>query len=57
MKMIYMRKFAAMLKLSRRENVQMEMVRARILVQATIYRRFRIGRDSHLDQSGAYDIS
>ena len=31
--------------------------RARILVQVTIYRRFLIGRDGHLDQSEAYDIS
>ena len=31
--------------------------RARILVQVTIYRRLRIGRDGHLDQSEAYDIS
>ena len=31
--------------------------RARILVQATIYRRLLIGRDGHLDQSEAYDIS
>ena len=29
----------------------------RILVQVTIYRRLRIGRDCHLDQSEAYDIS
>ena len=29
----------------------------RIRVQVTIYRRLRIGRDSHLDQSEAYDIS
>ena len=29
----------------------------RILVQVTIYRRTRIGRDGHLDQSKAYDIS
>ena len=29
----------------------------RILVQVTIYRRFLIGRDGHLDQSEAYDIS
>ena len=27
-----------------------------ILVQVTIYRRLRIGRDGHLDQSEAYDI-
>ena len=30
---------------------------ARILVQVTIYRRPLIGRDGHLDQSEAYDIS
>ena len=30
---------------------------ARILVQVTIYRRLLIGRDSHLDQLEAYDIS
>ena len=28
-----------------------------ILVQVTIYRRLQIGRDGHLDQSVAYDIS
>ena len=31
--------------------------RVRILVQVTIYRRLLIGRDDHLDQSEAYDIS
>ena len=31
--------------------------RARILVKVTIYRRLLIGRDGHLDQSEAYDIS
>ena len=31
--------------------------RARILVQVTIYRRLLIGRDGHLDQSEAHDIS
>ena len=31
--------------------------RVRILVQVTIHRRLRIGRDGHLDQSEAYDIS
>ena len=31
--------------------------RYRILVQVTIYRRLLIGRDGHLDQSEAYDIS
>ena len=30
---------------------------ARILVQVTIYGRLLIGRDGHLDQSEAYDIS
>ena len=30
---------------------------ARILVQVTIYRRLLIGRDGHIDQSEAYDIS
>ena len=29
----------------------------RILVQVTIYRWLLIGRDSHLNQSEAYDIS
>ena len=29
----------------------------RILVQVTIYRSLLIGRDGHLDQSEAYDIS
>ena len=27
------------------------------LVQVTIYRRLLIGRDGHLDQSEAYDVS
>ena len=27
-----------------------------IIVQVTIHRRLRIGRDGHLDQSEAYDI-
>ena len=31
-------------------------IRARILVQVTIYRRLLIGRDGHLDQLEAYDI-
>ena len=31
--------------------------RARILVQVTINRRLLIGRDGHLDQSEAYDLS
>ena len=30
---------------------------ARILVRVTIHRRLRIGRDGHLDQSEAYDVS
>ena len=32
-------------------------VRGRILVQVAIYRRLLIGRDGHLDQSEAYDLS
>ena len=32
-------------------------VRSRILVQVTINRRLLIGRDGHLDQSEAYDLS
>ena len=31
--------------------------RTGILVQVTIYRRLLVGRDDHLDQSEAYDIS
>ena len=31
--------------------------KAPILLQVTIYRRLRIGRDGHLDQSEAYDMS
>ena len=34
-----------------------EFVRACILVKVTVYRRLQIGRDGHLDQSEAYDIS
>ena len=30
---------------------------SRILEQVTIYRRLQIGRDGHIDQSEAYDIS
>ena len=30
---------------------------AYVIVQVTIYRRARIGRDGHLDQYEAYDIS
>ena len=33
------------------------LLRGPILVHVTIYRRLRIGRDGHLDQSEAYDIS
>ena len=33
------------------------MTMARILVQVTIYYRHQIGRDGHLDQSDAYNIS
>ena len=29
----------------------------RIIAQVTIYRSLRIGRDRHLDQSEAYDIT
>ena len=32
-------------------------IRAGILVQVTINRRLLIGRDGHLDQSEAYDLS
>ena len=32
-------------------------IRARILVQVTIYRTLRIGQDRHHDQCEAYDIS
>ena len=39
-------------------NMFFELItRAGILVQVTIYRRLLIGRDGHLDQSEAYDIS
>ena len=34
-----------------------ELARAPILEQVTIYRRLLIGRDGHLGQSEAYDIS
>ena len=30
---------------------------ARIIVQVTIHRRLLIGRDGHLDQSEAHDVS
>ena len=38
------------------KDQRFKFVRARILVQVTIYRRLLIGRDGHLDQSEAYDI-
>ena len=38
-------------------NLNCLRIRARFLVQVTIYRRLRIVRDDHLDQSEAYDIS
>ena len=38
-------------------NCFMTLTLGRILVQVTIYRRLLIGRDGHLDQSEAYDIS
>ena len=38
-------------------NVNIIPHRARILVQVTINRRLLIGRDGHLDQSEAYDLS
>ena len=34
----------------------MSLTWSRIPVQGTIYRRLRIGRDGHLNQSQAYDI-
>ena len=33
------------------------LLQARIIVQSTIYRRLRIGQDSHPDQSDVYNIS
>ena len=39
------------------EKLQPPRVWVRILVQVTIYRSLQIGRDGHLDQSEAYDIS
>ena len=35
---------------------QLLRIRARILVQVTVYRRLLIGLDDHLDQSEVYDI-
>ena len=43
--------------LSGRESTVDVRVWVRILVQVTIYRRLLIGRDGHLDQSEAYDLS
>ena len=37
-------------------NLHYKIIWARIFVRVTIYRRLRIVRDGHLDQSGAYDI-
>ena len=45
------------LKLHARGSRGQRTKRDRILVQVTIYRRLLIGRDGHLDQSEAYDIS
>ena len=39
------------------EGPYMRLYWARILVQVTINRRLLIGRDGHLDQSEAYDLS
>ena len=36
---------------------QIDLIWARILIQVTINRRLLIGRDGHLDQSEAYDLS
>ena len=44
------------LKVSFSSQSRVTSTRAHILVQVTIYRRLRIGRDGHLDQSEAYDI-
>ena len=41
----------------RNEEFALNYRTSRILVQATINRRLRIGRDGHLDQSEAYDFS
>ena len=38
-------------------GLKWKIVWGRILVQVTIYRRLLVGRDGHLDQSEAYDIS
>ena len=43
--------------ISNAEPQSLTYTRACILVQVTIYRRLRLGRDDHLDQSEAYDIS
>ena len=40
-----------------KHNVSFIAYRGRIHVQVMVYRRLRIGRDGHFDQSGAYDIS
>ena len=39
------------------ENLYTIRICASILVQVTIFRKLRIGRDGHLGQSEAYEIS
>ena len=41
----------------RTSKLESDVYRARILEQVTINRRLLIGRDGHLDQSEAYDLS
>ena len=36
------------------QDIEVHNEPSRILVQVTIYRRLRIGRDSHLDQSSVF---
>ena len=38
-------------------SILVQVTTYRILVQVTTYRRHRIGRDGHLDQYDAHDIS
>ena len=49
--------FVINIKLHYMSVLRSQMSWARILVQVMIYRRLVIGRDGHLDQSEAYDIS
>ena len=42
---------------SKGESSLLDYIWVHILVQVTTYRRLLIGRDGHLDQSEAYDIS